>query len=161
MYFPSKLYKEIRISDTISRTNSVERVAVFEVSGLLETRNVCRILKKEPHWKLVFAIPSIKWKKIYFRHIAIMQSVWRAIHCQALLRLAVKPIEDEHKSYAESSFKSENTYLKYKQNFRTFLYRLSKKIKHLILQASVLTYKKTRSIVLGNCLLTPEISVFT
>jgi len=90
-----------------------------------------------------------------------MRSVWSPIHCQALLRLAVRPLEDEYKSSAESSFKSENTYLKYKQDFRTLLYGLSKKLKHLIFQASVLTYKKTCSIVLGNCFLTPEISVFT
>jgi hypothetical protein len=49
----------------------------------------------------------------------MMRSVYY-IHWQAILRLAVKPLKDEHKYYAESSFKSENTYLKYKQDFRTF-----------------------------------------
>jgi hypothetical protein len=48
MDFPSKLYKEIQINGTMKRTNSVKRVAMFEVSGLQETRNGCRILKKEP-----------------------------------------------------------------------------------------------------------------
>jgi len=40
----------------MNRTNSVERIAMFEVSSLQETRNGCRILKKEPCWKLVLAI---------------------------------------------------------------------------------------------------------
>jgi len=46
MDLPSKLYKEIQISGTMNRTNSAEGVAMFEVSGLQETRNGCRILKK-------------------------------------------------------------------------------------------------------------------
>lgn len=52
----------------------------------------------------------------------MMRSVWSPIHCEILLRLAVKTLEDEYKSSAESSFKSESTYLKYKQNFRTLFY---------------------------------------
>jgi hypothetical protein len=48
MDLPSKLYKKIKINGTMDRIISVEGVAMFEVSGLRETRNGCRILKKEP-----------------------------------------------------------------------------------------------------------------
>jgi len=45
-------------------------------------------------------------------------------HCQALLWIAVKPLEDENKSSAESSLKTESTYLKYKQDFHTLIYNV-------------------------------------
>jgi len=52
----------------------------------------------------------------------MMRSVWSPIHCQVLLRTAVKHFEDENTSSAESSFKSESTHLKYKQDIHTLIY---------------------------------------
>jgi hypothetical protein len=100
----------------------VEIVAMFEVSGLQETRNGGRILKKTASLKASTCNTKHKVEKIYFRRVTTMRSVWSPIHCQAVLRLAVRLLEDKHKSSAESSFKSESTYLKNKQDFHTRIY---------------------------------------